>query len=154
MNSKKFKLIKFIIVNILVITIVFYIAYKVHIQALKKNKKKEKTFIHWFNQGNISLKGILVSLIFGIVFGFLDNFFMWIGLDTLIDVIPGGTLTKSALGNTYSDFMGATIGASVSSIAIDIFSVDDSPPIWVNAIGMVIGCILGMKFGKIITKKN
>jgi hypothetical protein len=58
------------------------------------------------------------------------------------------------LGNTYSDFIGATLGGAISSIGVDLFATDETPPIWVNAIAMPIGCIIGMRVGKFITKKD
>ena len=58
--------------------------------------------------------------------------------------IPSGTLTKGAWGNTYSDFIGATVRAAIASIGVDLVDVDESPPIWINAIAMPIGCIMGM----------
>jgi uncharacterized membrane protein YfcA len=144
----------FIIFNIILISIAFWSAYQVRKYVTKKNDQKQQGFIYWFNQGTITPKGVFVSLVFGIVFGFLDNFFMWMGLDKMMKFIPGGILTKGAWGNTYSDFVGATIGASVASIANDLLHNDDSPPIWANALGITIGCIFGMYVGGIVTGKK
>ncbi len=107
--------------------------------------------MEWFNQGKITPKGLFVSLLFGIVFGFLDNFFLWMGIDNMMAFIPGGTLTKGAWGNTYSDFIGATVGAAIASIGVDLVDADTTPPIWINAIAMPIGCIMGMLTGKALT---
>ncbi len=139
----------FIIFNVILISASFYVAYLVH-----ESTHKDKGFIDWFNQGKITIRGLIISLIFGIVFGFLDNLFMWMGLDKMMSFIPGGTLTKGAWGNTYSDFIGATVGASIASIGQDLFDDDPSPPIWINAIAMPLGCILGMFAGKFITGKS
>ena len=76
---------------------------------------------------------------------------LWMGVDKMMAYIPGGILTKSAWGNTYSDFIGATIGAAIASIGQDLLNVDNTPPIWINAVGMVVGCIMGMTVGKLIT---
>jgi hypothetical protein len=147
-NSMK-KLWYFIIFNIILISVSFYIAYLVHTTT-----DNNKGFIEWFNQGKITLKSLLISLIFGIVFGFLDNFFLWMGIDNMMSFIPGHALTKGAWGNTYSDFIGATVGASISSIGRDLLNDDPTPPIWINAIAMPIGCIIGMYAGKFITKRS
>ena len=145
---------KFVFFNILIISLAFFIAYKVRKYSLKNKSKKNQTFMQWFNQGKITPKGLFVSLLFGIVFGFLDNFFLWMGIDNMTSFIPGGTLTKGAWGNTYSDFIGATVGAAIASIGVDLVGVDTSPPIWINAIAMPIGCIIGMLIGKAITTRN
>ena len=151
MDKSHKKILTFILLNAVLIVISFFIAYIVH----KNNKKnKNKTFLDWFNQGKVTMKGLFVSLIFGIVFGFMDNFFLWIGIDKMMSFIPGHTLTKGAWGNTYSDFIGATVGAAVASIGQDLLDSDESPPIWINAMAMPIGCILGMYTGKLITGKS
>ena len=48
-------------------------------------------------------------MIFGIVFGFLDNFFLFIGIDSLNYLMPKDPLIQAGLGNTYSDAIGAII---------------------------------------------
>ena len=138
----------------LLISISFFAAFRVKEYYLKKDGDSPIHFIDWINQGEITLKGISVSLLFGIVFGFLDNLFLWIGIHNMMKFIPGGTLTKGAWGNTYSDFIGATVGASIASIGKSMMDVDDNPPIWINAVAMPIGCILGMFVGKSITGKS
>jgi hypothetical protein len=154
MNKKYNMVFYFIGFNIIIISLAFWIAYQVKEYTLKKKNKDLEGFIYWFNQGKITFKGLFVSLIFGMVFGFLDNFFLWMGIDKMMAFIPGGVLTKGAWGNTYSDFIGATIGSSIASIGVDLFDIDETPPIWINAIAMPIGCIIGMHVGKFITKKD
>ena len=112
--------------------------------------------MEFINNGKLpSLKNILIGLLFGVVFGFLDNFGLWIGINKLEKYLPGGLLTKAALGNTYSDFLGATIGTSISIIAKDSVNYDnDNEPIWINSIGIFIGCILGLFLGRLITNTN
>ena len=149
-NSLKY----FFLFNFILVTFTLIIAYQVKNMKLKENGKESIGFIDWINQGKLTIKGVLVSLLFGIVFGFLDNLFLWIGIDNMMDFIPGGTLTKGAWGNTYSDFIGATVGASVASIAKSLMDVDVEPPIWINAVAMPIGCILGMFVGRSITGKD
>jgi len=143
--------VRFLVLNVIAISISFYIAFIVHRHYLKGADKKDNTFLDWFNQGKITPRSLLVSLMFGIVFGFMDNFFMWIGVEKMMSFIPGGTLTKGAWGNTYSDLIGATLGAAVARIGQDIFNTDPTPPIWINAIAMPIGCVIGMFAGKALT---
>ena len=142
------KLSYFLVSNVLLILISFYIAYAVH-----RHVGKKEGFIEWFNQGTVTLKGLFISLIFGIVFGFLDNFFLWMGIDRMMDFIPGHTLTKGAWGNTYSDFIGATVGASISSIGRDLLN-EDPTHLWINAIAMPLGCILDMYVERYLTGKT
>ena len=141
---------KLLLITVFLIIFSFGIAYKVHMYTKKDEKRKSLSFIDWFNQGKITMIGLLVSTIFGLVFGFLDNFFLWMGIDKMMSFIPGGTYTKAAWGNTYSDFVGATVGAAISSIGKDLVTYDADPPIWINAISIPLGCIMGMKMGRFI----
>ena len=151
-----YEILKFVVYNILIISFFIFISFKFHNYTLNKNKKTKKTFLQFINNGKLpSSTNILIGLLFGIVFGFLDNFGLWIGINKLEKYLPGGVLTKAALGNTYRDCLGATIGTSISIIAKDSVNYDnDDEPIWINSIGIFIGCILGLFLGRSFTNKN
>ena len=150
------KVFRFILLNIFLICFFIILAYVVKNVLRKRKKQKPQTFIEFLNVGKkLTLKNVSIGLIFGIVFGFLDNFGLWMGISVLENYMPGGVKTKSALGNTYSDFIGATIGSAISILAVEIFDYDnDDTPLWVNTVGIVIGCILGMMAGRLITGKK
>lgn len=150
------KVFRFIVLNIFLICFFIILAYVVKNVLRKRKKQKPQTFIEFLNVGKkLTLKNVSIGLIFGIVFGFLDNFGLWMGISVLENYMPGGVKTKSALGNTYSDFIGATIGSAISILAVEIFDYDnDDTPLWVNTVGIVIGCILGMIAGRLITGKK
>jgi len=154
MAKKQLSVSSFILMNVVGVIASFALAYYVRIHTDQGEKKDVPSFMDWFNQGKVTLKGVFISLLFGTVFGFMDNFFLWVGIDKMMPFIPGGTLTKGAWGNTYSDFIGATIGASVASIGKDLLNSDPSPPIWINAIAMPLGCVLGMYGGKAMVGGN
>ena len=123
---------------------------------IRKNKnKKSVTFTEYINQGSIpKIENILVGLVFGTIFGFIDNFGIWMGLNKIEKYIPGGILTKSAVGNIYSDFLGVVLGTTISIIAKEWIDYDNNnQPLWVNVIGIVFGCIIGMFIGFLITGK-
>lgn len=95
----------------------------------------------------------MLSLIFGIIFGFIDNIGLWFGISKLEKYMYGGTKMKAALGNTYSDGMGALVGTCISIIAKDLYNYDDNDdkaPLWVDPIGIVIGCLIGIFIGKLL----
>ena len=90
------------------------------------------------------MKGVLLGLSFGMVFGFLDNFGLLIGIEQITKGLKLNNLQRSALGNTYSDFIGATIGTFISIILKQSFDYnDDDEPIWLDTLGILLGCILG-----------
>lgn len=67
------------------------------------------------------------------------------GLDLFDNILPINPKLKAGWGNTYSDFIGSVLGTFLSSLVMNIFNFNqDSVPIWVNSIGMIIGCLLGM----------
>tara|TARA_B100001093_G_scaffold503105_1_gene557009 strand:+ start:555 stop:1013 length:459 start_codon:yes stop_codon:yes gene_type:complete len=150
------KIIIFIIINLIVFFSLLYISYIHHVYTLKKKGKKKVTLSHYLNRGKIpSFKNIVIGLTFGLIFGFLDNLGLWMGIDVFYKYIPGGTLTKAGWGNTYSDLLGATVGTFIAEIAKDYFDYDDNnQPIWLNSLGIFLGCVLGMTVGKLLTKRN
>ena len=87
---------------------------------------------------------------FGLVFGFIDNAGLWIGLEKFEKYISGSILEKAGWGNTFSDALGASLGTAVLIILKSIFTVEEAP-IWVDTIGIILGCILGIYIPKHIT---
>jgi len=156
MNKINKTVINFIIINLVIFGISLFVSYKYHNRTLKKKYKPQVSFIQFINNGELpSFKNILIGLIFGIVFGFLDNFGIWMGIDKLHNIFPGGELTKAALGNTYSDMLGAIVGTSISIMAQDGLNYDDDDqPIWVNTLGILLGCFLGLLAGRLVTGKK
>jgi hypothetical protein len=160
MNKTK-KIIIFFAVNIIGFFTLMYVSFRFHNYAKAKNKKKGEdakpdTLMQYLNKGDVpSYQSLLVGLTFGVVFGFLDNIGLWMGIDTFYDYIPGGTLTKGAWGNTYSDLLGATVGTFIANMAQDYYKYDPSDePIWLNTLGIFLGCIIGMTVGRTLTERD
>ena len=85
----------------------------------------------------------------------LDNFFLFIGIDALDLILPKGELTRAGLGNTYSDGVGAIVGAYAAMIMEHFITVNDNNiPLWTNAVGIIIGCLLGVYIPSFITGKR
>lgn len=146
----------FIFGNIALFSLFLYISFRVHNYYRVKRGEKPVDFVHFFNRGDLPpLKNLLLGMTFGMVFGFMDNFGLWMGIDALEKYLPGGVLTKAALGNTYSDLLGAVVGTSIAIMAKDAYNYDsDDDPIWVDTLGIVLGCLLGMFTGRMITGKQ
>ena len=147
-------IIKLILFTFTIILMSFFFAYYTVNNDLEEKGKKRKTITEFLNNNTkLSLRKVLVGMSFGIVFGFIDNFGLWIGLTSFEKYIPGDILTKSAWGNTYSNFLGATLGTSTSIILKTYFPITDIP-IWVDTIGILIGCIIGILIPKTIFRIN
>ena len=92
----------------------------------------------------------MVSLVSGIVFGFIDNGGLYFGMDKLDPILPGDELEKAGWGNTFSDVLGSFLATFIGSIVRKISSVSEDPPLIADSIGIFIGCILGIYIPKAI----
>ena len=101
----------------------------------------------------VNLNTVLSGLTFGIVFGFIDNAGLWFGMEALDPYINAGPLTKAGVGNTYSDFLGSTVGTFASIIMVHLTGVKEAP-LWVNTVGVFIGCMLGIVIPRAITGRS
>ena len=146
-------ILKLIVASLTIIAIIAYTSFIYHNKTLIEQNENTQTFIEYINRGKIPpFNTLKIGLIFGIIFGFIDNIGLWFGLQTFEKYIPGGILTKSAVGNTYSNLMGAICGGLISSVFKDKYDYDeDNAPIWLDAVGVVIGCIIGIFVGKLLT---
>lgn len=119
-----------------------------------ENGEPKLTFIEFVNNGtSVSMKQIIIGMSFGMIFGFIDNFGLWYGMDYLDPYLPGGNLTKAGYGNTYSDFIGSTMGTSISIILNTLYPVEDAP-IWVNSFGIILGCLLGLYIPRYLSGRS
>ena len=145
----------FIIINLVGFFGLLYLSYTFHQRVLKKQNKKPTSLSEFLNRGKLpSMKNIMIGLVFGIVFGFIDNFGLWMGIDVISKYVPGDILTKSSYGNIYSTTLGATTGTFIAVMAKDYYGYDEgNEPIWLDAVGVFIGCILGMVVGKTLTSR-
>ena len=120
---------------------------------LKKNP--ELTFYEFFNGKYATYpKYVSIGMVSGIIFGFIDNAGLWLGMTALDPYLQGlDENTKDGLGNTFSDGLGAFLGTFAGSIMSDMYDVKiEDTPLWTNAVGVIIGCLLGIGFGRLISR--
>ena len=149
MNIRKHrKLIILILSTVILILGFFLISFYIVNTKLRKKNKKQLSLKNFFNNNSdLKIGKLLIGMSFGIVFGFIDNAGLWFGINSLEKYIPGGILDKAGWGNTYSDFLGATLGTSIA-IILKTFMPISNVPIWTDSIGVLIGCILGIYIPK------
>ena len=144
--------ITFLALNILIILFFFYISYYVRVKTSKTPVSK----LQFLNGGEgkmPSFKNLMIGLVFGVVWGFIDNIGLFVGLDNFSKYIKGDNLLKAGIGNTYSGFISSIIGTFIASIAMDVFKYDDNNvPIWINTIGILLGCSLGVFVGNLFRR--
>ena len=155
MNFQKHKnLIILLLGTVIMISLSIGVAF--HVVNSKRVEKgdRELTFMEFVNNDSkVTLKQIIVGMSFGMIFGFIDNFGLWYGMDYLDPYLPGGNLTKAGYGNTYSDFIGSTMGTSISIILNTLYPVDEAP-IWVNSLGIILGCLLGLYIPRYLSGRS
>ena len=155
MNFQKHKnLIILLLGTVIMISLSIGIAFRVVNNKKLENGEPKLTFIEFVNNGTgVSMKQIIIGMSFGMIFGFIDNFGLWYGMDYLDPYLPGGNLTKAGYGNTYSDFIGSTMGTSISIILNTLYPVEEAP-IWVNSFGIILGCLLGLYIPRYLSGRS
>ena len=143
-----------IIITLILVIGSFLISFYVFNRDRVKKGEEKYSLGQFLNKNQtLDFKTVLVGMSFGIVFGFIDNAGLWFGLQSFQKYIPGGLLTKSGWGNTYSDGLGASLGTSVAVILRTLYPIKDSP-IWVDTAGIIVGCILGIYIPRLLTGKK
>jgi hypothetical protein len=94
----------------------------------------------------------------GILFGFLDNFGLFYGMDKLDPLFQkfwfaDEPLVLAGYGNTFSDMIGAFMGTFLGQMIQDWTGITETPLIS-QAFGITIGCILGVLIPRLVLKGN
>ena len=140
---------------IILVVIIFLSGYLSFIS--EREKDKNITFGQFMigKKEDLTLKMVLGGIIFGVIFGFMDNYFLITGLDLFDKYLPNDPKLKAGWGNTFSDFIGSTLGTFISVICINMLNINQSKiPIWANSLGMIIGCVVGMYLPYYVKKYN
>ena len=141
------KLFFFFLSNIILLFLSIYIVWYVR----NKNEEDYVSISEILNRNNLSIRSVAIGSVFGFVFGFIDNLFLAIGIDNLQKYFPGDIITKSGLGNTYSDVIASFVGTSAAYFVTKYTnSSEDEVPLWANSFGMFWGCLVGLYVGKLV----
>lgn len=110
--------------------------------------------LSWFTTRR-GFQTMLVGMVGGLIFGMIDNGGLWFGMDALDPLfvkklgVQSGSNEAAGLGNTFSDGLGAFLGTFIGIIVSEYTGIGlDEAPIWANAIGVIIGCYIGILIGK------
>lgn len=148
MNSKQtYQILVFLLV---VVAITYFVGVMSYREWKKSNP--DGTVKEYFNGQNPTTKKIMVGMASGLIFGFIDNFGLFMGmsiLDPVIKKLPGASDTNvfAGYGNTFSDAVGAFLGTFGGKYVADKFK-EDEYPIWSEAVGIILGCLVGIAAGK------
>lgn len=154
LNKAQIKKITNVLLVIFVVTFVLgMLAYDGWSKRAKEEGVPEEdiTFDKFFNGNNVTMKSVLIGCVSGTIFGFVDNAGLVAGMDALNPIfkpIAGGDSEVFAgLGNTFSSAVGAFMATFGGRIVADKFK-EDEYPLWSEAIGIVIGSIIGIYLPK------
>ena len=137
--------------SILLIVIVGALCYMYLKRHYKETKGREFTITEFINgvDGMPPLRNVLVGMVFGMVFGFIDNAGMFFGMDALEPFLPAEGFVAAGIGNTYSSVLGAFLAAFLSNV-IKISTGVESVPAWSDAAGILVGAVAGIYIPPII----
>ena len=143
------KLLKVVSVLLIISFIMGSISFEIAKQRACKEGKEPLTFNKWFN-GKVSLESIMVGMMSGMVFGFIDNAGLFYGMEALdqyMEKLPGGCYRnfQSGYGNAFADSFSSILSVFAGKMIVDATgSSADDTPLWSQTLGIVIGCLLGM----------
>lgn len=144
LEDKK-NLLTFLSICIILILVVGIIAYKFSGKPNVLNFLDIKPFP--------SILAIITGMFANIIFGIIDNGGLFFGMSALDPFLPEGELTRAGLGNTFSDGLGAFLGTFSGVIIKSITKIEDTP-LWSDAVGIIIGCLIGLYVPKYLTGKQ
>lgn len=160
------KLIKLIVGTLVLLIILGGISFKFFIDQ-RGESFSLSNIGHWLNNTcthenditkviKLEPAAIIAGMVFGIIFGFIDNAGLFFGMDALdpyVKKISKDPKISAGIGNTFSDVIGAFAGTFAGSIVKQLLNQqlksklpDGIPdgPMWAEAIGILIGCVLGI----------
>ena len=160
--SQQRKITRLLTTVLILIIFTGVLAFQTLAKRRKKEGKDELTLSEFFGV-NKSAKDIAyaigVGMTSGFVFGLIDNGGLFFGMDALEPLFekyfPDGQhdLVKSGLGNTFSDAVGGFMGTFVGTIVQNVTRIDEYP-FWAEAVGLVLGCLVGVYLPWTLMKKT
>lgn len=130
-----------IVVCIILIAISTFFAFR---SEKEKEGNENLTLMEFLSIDKMpSFNNILVGMASGLVFGFIDNAGLYLGMDALDPFFSSDPLIRAGQGNTFSDLVGSFLGTFIGLYIKNKSGIDDYP-VWSESIGIVIGCLLGV----------
>jgi hypothetical protein len=141
--NKKTKGYIFIIISILCVVGMAFISFTLKNNARKAKKKEPWTFLEFLNNGEtITYKTIFVGVSYGIIIGLVDVLGIWYVLKYLKVFMPKGDLLDAGIAEVYASVLAVIFGTFVSHAIKTVVPPDNTIPIWSDALGVLIGCLI------------
>jgi len=141
---------------LIVLAVTGVLGYSSYIKWKKNNP--DGTLKTFFNGKDMTSKSILVGMASGLIFGFIDNFGLFMGMSVLDPLLKKLPFAKdpnvfAGYGNTFSDLIGAFLGTFGGLLIAESYKTYEYP-IWAEALGIFIGCLVGILVGKSVSMKH
>jgi len=139
--KQKKRALSLVAVCVILIAISTYFAYQ---SEKEKEGKQNLTLMEFLSIDKMpKMNNILVGMASGLVFGFIDNAGLYLGMDALDPFFSSDPLIRAGQGNTFSDLIGSFLGTFIGLYIKNKSGIDDYP-VWSESIGIVIGCLIGV----------
>lgn len=93
------------------------------------------------------IKPIIAGTTFMLVFGFIDNLFLLIGMESLDSLMSIDPLINGMLGNTFSDAIGVILGGSLSYLISRLLKIKEDQTTFIQQLfGITLGCLIPVIF--------
>lgn len=149
----------FTIIYIIIIIAFGIVAYQLEKKKLADQGKQIDIRDFLNNNNKLSPRVVIIGLIFGIIFGLMDNVSLYFGIDGFGDYLREkfgmSDIEVAGYSNTYSGVLGVTL-ATFAVIISSYYYPDvnqSNRPVWSNTIGFLIGAIIGIYIPKLIFRK-
>lgn len=143
--NKKTKGYLFVAISIFAVVGMSLITFKLKNNARKAKHEQPWTFYEFLNNGeNITYKTIFVGVSYGIIIGIIDVLGIWYVLKYLKVFMPKGDLEtiRAGIAEVYASVLAVIFGTFISHAIKTIVPPDNTIPIWSDAFGVLIGCLI------------
>jgi len=145
--NKKTKGYVFILISIIAVGVMSFIAFALKNNSRIAKKKEPWTFSEFLNNGEkVSLKTTIVGVSYGMIIGIIDVLGIWYVLKYLKVFMPKGELLDAGIAEVYSSVLAVLFGTFVSLSIKTILPPDNTIPVWSDAFGVFMGCVITLSF--------
>jgi len=139
--SRKVKGYVFIVVSLIGIALMSVVTFHIKNHYRKKENLRPWKFTEFLNNGEtITVRTVLVGLLYGGIIGIIDVLGIWYVLKYLRVFMPKGQILDAGIAEIYSSVLAVILGTFISYASKTIVPPDAPIPLWVDALGVLIGC--------------
>ena len=141
--NKRTKGYLFIAASVIAVIIASLIAFTLKNNDRRAKKQKPWSFVDFLNNGETTTyRTMFVGVSYGMIIGLIDVLGIWYVLKYLKIFMPKGALLDAGIAEVYASVLAVIFGTFVSHSIKIIIPPDNAIPIWSDALGVLIGCLV------------